>query len=128
MSSVSHFEIYADEPTKLADFYHTLFGWPLDKAQVIDYWRIHTGPTQDSGPNGGLTRRPIPRTRSWVNYVKVASLDDVVSQAQHLGADVLLPKTAVLNTACYALLADPEGNIFAIWQAVPTALPLPEPD
>jgi predicted enzyme related to lactoylglutathione lyase len=125
MSSVTHFEIYAEEPAKLAAFYHTLFGWPPDKAQGIDGWRIQTGPTHASGFNDGLTYRPIPRLRSWVQYVNVESLDRAVAKAQHLGAEVLLPKTAVPKTAWYALLADPEGNIFAIWQVDPTAFPPP---
>ena len=31
MSSVTHFEICASEPRKLADFYRVLFGWQLEK-------------------------------------------------------------------------------------------------
>jgi predicted enzyme related to lactoylglutathione lyase len=123
MSSVTHFEIYAEEPVKLADFYRGLFGWPLDKVMGVDYWRIQTGPTDASGFDGGLTYRPIPGLRSWVHYVNVESLDEAVAKAQHLGAEVLRPKTAVPKTAWYALLADPEGNVFAIWQADPTAFP-----
>jgi predicted enzyme related to lactoylglutathione lyase len=38
------------------------------------------------------------------------------------------PKTAVPRTGWYAVLADPQGNSFAIWQADPTAFPPPEPD
>jgi hypothetical protein len=40
MSSVTHFEICASEPSKLADFYRVLFGWQLEKAPGIDYWRL----------------------------------------------------------------------------------------
>jgi uncharacterized protein len=42
MGSVTHFEIYASEPEKLADFYRTMFGWQLEKAPGIDYWPIQT--------------------------------------------------------------------------------------
>ena len=42
-SSATHFEIYAEEPAKLAGFYRTLLGWQIDKAPGIDYWRIDTG-------------------------------------------------------------------------------------
>ena len=41
--SVTHFEIYAEEPAKLADFYRGVFEWRLDKAPGVDYWRIQTG-------------------------------------------------------------------------------------
>jgi predicted enzyme related to lactoylglutathione lyase len=125
--STTHFEIYAEEPAKLADFYRGLFGWQIDKAPGIDYWWIRTGATDTKGFNGGLTYRPIPGLRSWVNYVNVASLDETLTQAQLLGGAVLRPKTAVPKTAWFAIAADPEGNIFAIWQADPTAFPPPEP-
>ena len=39
-SSVTHFEIYAEEPAKLADFYRDLFGWEIEKTPEIDYSRI----------------------------------------------------------------------------------------
>ena len=58
----------------------------------------------------------------------VTSLDDAVAAAERLGAAVLRPKTAVPKTAWYAVLADPEGNIFAVWQPDPNAMPLPEPE
>jgi predicted enzyme related to lactoylglutathione lyase len=127
-SSVTHFEIYADDPEKLADFYRGLFGWQLDKAPGVDYWRIETGATPARGFAGGLTYRPIAGTRGWMHYTHVASLDDALATAERLGAAVLRPKSAVPKTAWYAVLADPEGNAFAIYQPDPTAMPLPEPD
>jgi uncharacterized protein len=128
VSSVTHFEIYADEPVKLADFYRNLFGWRLDRAPGVDYWRIQTVPSNSQEFNGGLMHRPMPGPRSWVNYVNVESIDISIAEACHLGAEVLMPKTAVPKTAWYAVLSDPQGNIFAIWQADPTAFPPSEMD
>ncbi len=124
---VTHFEIYAEEPAKLVDFYRDLFGWQLDKMSGIDYWRTRTGPADTPGCSGGLTYRPFPGPRSWVHYVNVASLDEAVADVLRLGGAVLRPKTAVPRTGWYAVLADPEGNIFAVWQPDPTAFPPPEP-
>ena len=126
--AVTHFEIYAEEPAKLADFYRNLFGWKLDKAPGIDYWRIQTGESQTNGFNGGLTYRPLPGPLSWVHYVNVASLDEAVAHVQRLGGTVLRPKSAVPKTAWFAVVADPEENIFAIWQQDPTAMPSLEPE
>jgi uncharacterized protein len=126
-SSVTHFEIYGENPAKLADFYRTLFGWQVEKAPGIDYWRINTG-GEGKGIAGGLLLRPIPGPRSWVHYLHVESLDQTVERIVDLGGAVLRTKTAVPKTAWYAVVADPEGNIFAIWQADPMAMPLPEPD
>ena len=125
-SSVTHFEIYAEDPAKLADFYRGLFGWQVDQAAGIDYWQIRTGATEAQGVGGGLTYRPMPGMRCWVHYVSVPSIDDALTQTELLGGVVLRPKTAVPKTAWYAMASDPEGNIFAIWQADPAAFPPPE--
>ncbi len=46
---VAHFEIYGDNPTKLAGFYQSLFGWQTNKAPGIDYWVIDTVQTDAKG-------------------------------------------------------------------------------
>jgi predicted enzyme related to lactoylglutathione lyase len=126
-TAVTHFEIYGEDPARLAEFYRNLFGWQIEQAPGIDYWRIQTGATDSEGIRGGLTYRPIPGPRSWVHYVNVASLEETVAEVQRLGGVILRPKTAVPKTAWYAVVADPEGNIFAVWQADSTAFPPPEP-
>ena len=128
MTGVTHFEIYAEKPAGLAEFYHSLFGWQIDKAPGLDYWRIKSDGTHPSGISGGLTYRPFPGPRSWVHYVHVDSLDAAVAEVLRLGGKVLRPKTAVPKTAWYAVVADPEGNIFAIWQPDSAAFPPLEPD
>jgi uncharacterized protein len=125
-SSVTHFEIYAEEPVKLADFYRTVLGWEIEKAPGIDYWRVQTN--CGNGVDGGLLFRPIPGPRSWVHYVHVPSLDETVEQLLRLGGEVVRAKAAVPKTAWYAVVADPEGNIFALWEADPAAFPMPEPE
>ena len=127
-TSVTHFEIYAEAPAKLAEFYRTLFGWQVDKAAGIDYWRIDTASGDGKGIGGGLTFRPIPGPRSWVHYLHVQSLEQIVARILELGGTVVRPKSAVPKTAWFAVVADPEGNIFAIWQADPMAMPRPEPE
>jgi predicted enzyme related to lactoylglutathione lyase len=127
-SSVTHFEIYAEEPVKLAEFYRALLGWQIEKAPGIDYWRVQAAPAGAKGVNGGMLLRPIPGPRSWVHYVHVESLDGTIEQLLALGGSLVRPKAAVPKTAWYAVVADPDGNIFALWQADPMAMPAPEPE
>jgi predicted enzyme related to lactoylglutathione lyase len=126
--SVTHFEIYAEQPGALADFYRSLLGWQVERAPGVDYWRIQTGAPPTGGFGGGLTYSPFPGLRSWVLYISVESLDETVERALSLGGSVLRPKTAVPKTAWYAVVSDPEGNVFAVWQADPAAFPPPEAD
>ena len=52
---LTHFEIYGEQPTGLADFYRGVFGWQVEQMEGIDYWRINTGSAETKGLNGGLT-------------------------------------------------------------------------
>jgi len=40
MASVTHFEVYGEEPGKLADSYRETLGWELEQ---MPYWRAQTG-------------------------------------------------------------------------------------
>jgi predicted enzyme related to lactoylglutathione lyase len=124
---VTHFEIYAEDPAKLVEFYGALFSWAIDKAPGIDYWRIQTGSGGD-GYSGGLTYRPIAGPHSWVHYVTVEALDEAVAQVERLGGSVVRAKAAVPKIGWYAVVADPEGNIFAVWQHDKNAMPPLEPE
>jgi len=78
--TVAHFEIYGDDPARLAGFYTNLFGWKINKAPGMEYWLIETVPTDaqgrltEPGVNGGLMRRPMPEAHNWLNYVQVESV------------------------------------------------------
>ncbi|MDR7543686.1 MAG: VOC family protein [Armatimonadota bacterium] len=125
---VAHFEIYSDVPQKLAGFYRALFGWTIDKVSGMDYWMIATVPTdekgmptQPGGINGGLMKRPTPDARNWLNYVTVASIDEALGKARSLGATVLRPKSPVPRMGWFAVLSDPDMNVFGMWQDDPNA-------
>lgn len=123
-NSVVHFEIYSDEPEKLAQFYTSLFDWRIDPIPGMDYRMVYTVdtdskgmPAKAGGINGGMFKRPGGfRVNSWVNYVAVDSVDTAVQRAEKLGAKVTKPKAAVPGMGWFAMLVDPQGNSFAVWQ------------
>jgi hypothetical protein len=64
-NSVGHFEIYANDPDKLQQFYTSLFDWNVAAVQGMDYRFITTvdvdeqgRPTTPGGINGGRLERP----------------------------------------------------------------------
>ena len=63
-----------------------------------------------------------------MHYLHVESLDQTLERILELGGSLLRPKSAVPKAAWFAVVADPEGNIFAIWQADPLAMPMPVPE
>ncbi len=124
-NSVGHFEIYADNPPSLADFYSKLFGWEIKEMPEIDYWWIQTietnkegSPTKPGAINGGMLKRPEGYNgHSWMNYVSVESIETAVRNAEELGAKLMKGKTAVQGMGWFAMLKDPQGNEFALWQS-----------
>ena len=121
--AVVHFEIYADDPDKLSDFYKTMFGWDIQPMPNMDYRWVKTSATNEQGMpttpgaiNGGLMKRPMPEAKFWVNYVNVESVDEAAKKASSLGAVVHKPKTAVPGMGYFAILSDPQGNPFGVWQ------------
>jgi len=128
-NSVAHFEIYTDDNDTLAKFYTTLFDWAIQPMPGMNYSWVKTiatndkgMPTEPGGINGGMIKRPDGyTTRAWVNYVNVDSVDESAKRAQELGAKLMKPKAAVPNMGWFAMLLDPEGNPFALWQTDPNA-------
>ena len=122
-NSVSHFEIYGDDPDKLGQFYTSLFDWSIEPVPDMDYRLIRTvdtdangRPLQVGGINGGMLRVPGFRPGAWVNYVNVESIEGSCARAQTLGAKVTKGKTAVPGMGWFAMMVDPQGNNFAIFQ------------
>ena len=126
--AVVHFEIYADDLDKLSEFYKSMFGWSVDSVPGMpDYRYVKTiatdergAPTTPGGINGGMMTRPMPEARFWINYVNVDSVDQSASQAEKLGATVH-KKGSAPGMGRFAILSDPQGNPFGLWQTDPNA-------
>lgn len=107
--NVGHFEIPADSTAELKGFYSSLFGWQFEKGQTEDYWMI-----KNAGISGGLAPKENPEQMPTM-FVTVESIKDYIDKAKQLGARVV-KDTQELNEGYYAVLEDPQGNTFGIWQ------------
>ena len=121
--TIVHFEVYGDNPARLQNFYQSLLGWKFEKMPgPMEYWLIKTVPTDaqgrptSPGVNGGMMKRPNPEARGWVNYVAVESVDKAAKEAQRLGGSVMRSKSPVPKMGWFAIVADPEHNVFALWE------------
>ena len=123
---VTHFEIYGDEPERLVAFYRELLGWRIERAEGVDYWRIQIE-TPVPVSSAGITYRPAFGLSGWMPFVEVELLDEALSVAKRLGGTILKDKAAVPRTAWHAVIADPAGASFGIWQSDLMAMPPPEP-
>lgn len=128
VNPVAHFEIYGDDPQKLGEFYQNVFEWKIQEIPGMNYWSVQTvatnekgTPTESGGINGGLMKRPMPDARSWLNYVTVKSLEETLGIVQRYGGKVVREKSSVPKLGWFALVTDPEMNVFGIWQDDPKA-------
>jgi len=111
-----HFEIPANDPKALNNFYSKLFGWKFQQAPIpgIEYWLCETG---SDGP--GINSAAMQRQNAGqpvTNYVDVAQIDIALQTAVKLGAQVALPKMPVPGVGAVAAIIDPQGNTCGLWQ------------
>ena len=119
MNSVGYFEIQADDPKKLVEFYADVFGWKFtrDKNLPIEYFRIET-----EGINGGLLKRPAPTppqqmgTNAYVCSIEVADFDATSEKILAQGGQEAMPKFAVPGKCWQGYFVDPAGNTFGLFQ------------
>ena len=66
------------------------------------------------------TMRPEERQSGapphWNNYVTVTNVDEAVKKAEGLGAKVFAPPFDVMDAGRMAVLQDPTGAVFQVWQ------------
>lgn len=112
----TYLELHTTDPSRAKSFYTELFGWQTKDTpvpQIGAYTEIKPG----EGPEGGLMKQMEPGARSaWLVYVKVPQLDDAVARAQKLGAKVAMPRTEIPEVGFFAVLDDPTGARFAVFE------------
>jgi predicted enzyme related to lactoylglutathione lyase len=58
-----------------------------------------------------------PPMATWNTYVWVESADDTAAKVRRSGGSVLMEPFDVMDAGRMAVLSDPEGAVFAVWQA-----------
>jgi len=102
-------------------FYRSLLGWDVNE-QPIGPDEVYTMFTlRGQEVAAAYTMRPEERQHGapphWNLYVSVASVDESVKKAESLGAKVLAPPFDVMDVGRMAVLQDPAGAVFQVWEA-----------
>jgi predicted enzyme related to lactoylglutathione lyase len=73
---------------------------------------------------GGLfEERSIPHSH-WLGYVECGSVDDTVASAARLGGECCVPPTDLPGIGRFAVVADPQGAVFALFAGAGSAPPV----
>jgi uncharacterized protein len=107
------------DPEAAVAFYGGLFGWDFEDMMPPGsdgrYFvaRLRGGDVAAVGsiPEGA------PQMASWNSYIWVDSADDTASKAVEAGGKALMEPFDVMDAGRMALIADPEGAAFCVWQA-----------
>jgi len=101
-------------------FYRALFGWDVNEPPIgaDEVYSMFLMRGKEVG--AASTMRPEERQGSapphWNLYVTVADVDETVTRAKGLGAKVFAPPFDVMDVGRMAVLQDPTGAVFQLWQ------------
>lgn len=116
---IVHFEIMGHRGPDLADFYRSLFDWPVTTGEPVNtYAQFSAIPPQDGeGIGGGIGATEDGQCFVTV-YVEVDDLDQACESAQTLGGEVVLPPTLIpeIHDLRIARIVDPQGNMIGLAQ------------
>jgi predicted enzyme related to lactoylglutathione lyase len=96
-------------------FYESLFGWehedsPIPGGGVYVLFR------EDGQDVAGGSTTQEGQHPAWLSYVTVEDVDAMTARAGDLGANVMMEPLDVMDAGRMALLQDPTGAVFALWQ------------
>lgn len=118
-------ELVVPDPSAAESFYTGVTPW---KTQPWDHSPDYTLLTNDGAPLGGiaeltgdLVARGVPP--HWLPYVSVYDIDACARQAVSLGGQMRMGPKEVPNIGVWAVIADPQGAAFGIYEPVTPSVP-----
>ena len=114
-------ELATTDQNAAKNFYTSLFGWAVTDNPMgpSDFYSIFKLNGRDTG--AAYTMRQEQRAQGipphWMLYISVESADQSAAKAAQAGGTVLAPPFDVMDFGRMAIIQDPTGAVFALWQA-----------
>ena len=101
-------------------FYTSLFGWTFEDSDMGN-GEMYTMLKLRGEAVGALYKMRPEQASSgmppcWGSYVSVENADQVAARAKALGATVIMEPFDVMDVGRMAVIADPQGAVFQLWQ------------
>ena len=107
-----------DELDKAKAFYTKLFGWQAKDIPTDDG---SYSVLRKDGQDVAAIALPPPildgTAAMWNSYISVEDIDASASKAEALRGSILVEPTTIGTAGRLSIIADPEGAVFALWQA-----------
>jgi predicted enzyme related to lactoylglutathione lyase len=111
---VLQFQILSKNPDEAAKFYGDVFNWAIDANNALGYRTINTG--SQHGIQGGIWPAPPQAPTFTQLFIGVDDINQSLTKATDAGAKILIPATRLPDGDVMAVLHDPQGMPFALWQ------------
>ena len=111
-------ELSTTDPDAAKDFYGGLFGWEAEDLPIPD-GGVYSMMKLDGARAAAIQR--IPEAQQglppfWFNYITVASADETAEAAKAAGANVHVDPFDVMDAGRMAVVMDPTGAAFGMWE------------
>jgi len=111
-------ELITSDVEAAKTFYAAMFGWESETNNMEpgwDYTLFKKGETMVGGMIGiSPEMGPIPP--HWLSYVLSEDITADVAKAEAAGGSVIKGAMDVPNVGTLAIIRDPQGAVFALWQ------------
>ena len=109
-------ELGTSDPVAARTFYTGLFGWTVNENPMgeMGTYSIFQKDGKDAAAMYRNDQPGVPP--NWMSYVAVASADAIVEKAKSLGGTVVNGPFDVYDMGRMAVLSDPQGAMFSIWE------------
>lgn len=113
-------ELATTDQKGAAAFYAALLGWaiddqPIGAAETYTMFRLR-GLEVAAAYTMRAEERAHGAPPHWNAYVTVTNAEEAVKRSQELGGTVLAPPFDVMDAGRIAVLRDPTGAVFQVWQ------------
>jgi predicted enzyme related to lactoylglutathione lyase len=110
-------ELSTRDTSPAVKFYEEVFGWKVGTGKDNVYLEFKNGDTFIGGiRQAGPDEANIPP--HWLLYFLVEDCDATTAQATNAGATPYVPPTTMEGVGRWAVIADPQSAVFAIFQPV----------
>jgi predicted enzyme related to lactoylglutathione lyase len=115
--TILHFDIGAEDPEKIANFYKKVFDWEIEKWEgEFPYFVLITHKEDEPGINGGIGQRRGPES-TMTNIINVPSVEEYQKKVENAGGKVISPKQTIPGVGYLAICQDPENITFGIMRS-----------
>jgi uncharacterized protein len=116
------YDLMTADPDGATAFYGKVAGWGTTQWDGAGQGQAYTMWTVGQTPIGGVMTLPEEARKMgapphWLAYIGTPDLDSAIQQAEALGAKVMVSPMNVPTVGRFAVLADPQGAIIAMFTA-----------